>query len=589
MSLPSVRPSPSALNFSVKATAGNRSLSAPQLGPKLQQPLATLQTDEERKKQIAAVDGKTIDPPPFIDAPEHLLGAIDGSHRMERHLRGDLEDEDLEWTEKQAMLEAGASVALEPPPKRRRLISIDATSLSSWNGEDSRDDFANFTEEEEAKMKAVDNLLSKWGLKGNAGAKFVLESLAVQSEVEQMVAENFSPYHSTQKSAAEQLNARVTDMRSRTGPPTGSVDMIKTFVCKWGLESEVTDQLEDIDYHTLRYVCENYDGSLSVDDLKEAAAMERVHDVSLPGPQAMARSLKMDIFDPLADCLVLGDANLSFASVLAKHRKILRHDGKVIATTFETWDQLKDRYAEIGLTVKSLLDCGAEIWHGVDCTRLAVDPRFHGYEGSFGAVYYNFPHAGAVHGFFDGHPFVHWRHSNLLANFFRAIHYFAKPGAMVKVASNCNATGCRAQDIINAAEYSEFMHVGTFPFTEWILSKYHRSFGDKRDKRKRPDKEAYKDQQGKSDMVYCFRFSPSGDELPHVPIKQPIKLSEFMKSVVACQCGYISQTEMRESESAKFHFKPSGGHAVLDDTAKREACLKLYKRFLSEATGQHIG
>merc|ERR1712023_341339 len=111
------------------------------------------------------------------------------------------------------------------------------------------------------------------------------------------------------------------------------------------------------------------------------------------------------------------------------------------------------------------------------------------------------------------------------------------------------------------------MHVGTFPFTEWILSKYHRSFGDKRDKRKRPD------QQGTSDMVYCFRFSPSGDELPHVPIKQPIKLAEFVKSVVACNCGCISQAEMKESDSAKYHFKASGGHALLDENAKREACL----------------
>lgn len=38
--------------------------------------------------------------------------------------------------------------------------------------------------------------------------------------------------------------------------------------------------------------------------------------------------------------------------------------------------------------------------------RLAVDPRFKGMENKFGAVYYNFPHAGVVQGFFDGHPFV---------------------------------------------------------------------------------------------------------------------------------------------------------------------------------------
>jgi len=41
------------------------------------------------------------------------------------------------------------------------------------------------------------------------------------------------------------------------------------------------------------------------------------------------------------------------------------------------------------------------VWHGVDCTRIAVNPRFEGMEGCFGAVYYNFPHSGAIQGFFD--------------------------------------------------------------------------------------------------------------------------------------------------------------------------------------------
>ena len=38
-------------------------------------------------------------------------------------------------------------------------------------------------------------------------------------------------------------------------------------------------------------------------------------------------------------------------------------------------------------------------------------------ENSFGAVYYNFPHAGVVQGFFDGHPFV----SSVAAVIFLAI------------------------------------------------------------------------------------------------------------------------------------------------------------------------
>ena len=50
------------------------------------------------------------------------------------------------------------------------------------------------------------------------------------------------------------------------------------------------------------------------------------------------------------------------------------------------------------------------------------------FQGSLGAVYYNFPHAGAVSGFFDGHPCVNWRHENLMRLFFRALRSFMKPG-----------------------------------------------------------------------------------------------------------------------------------------------------------------
>ena len=35
-----------------------------------------------------------------------------------------------------------------------------------------------------------------------------------------------------------------------------------------------------------------------------------------------------------------------------------------------------------------------QLWHLEDMVK------------KFGAVYYNFPHAGVVQGFFDGHPFV---------------------------------------------------------------------------------------------------------------------------------------------------------------------------------------
>merc|ERR1712139_99977 len=233
----------------------------------------------------------------------------------------------------------------------------------------------------------------------------------------------------------------------------------------------------------------------------------------------------------------------------------------------------------------------AQVWHGVDCTRLAVDPRFHGYEEAFGAVYYNFPHAGAVLGFFDSHPFVNWRHANLMALFFRAISYFVKPGAIVKVASNARAKGVQAPYIIMAAEYSDFMHIETFAFTDWVLRRYHRSYGDKRDEKTRPGADSYTSQQAAADMVYCFRYMPTGqNESTGVPIKQPPQIMDFFNDVMVCACGYICQKEMVPKQkgatgaiSSDIHFKEQAGyaHQNLSGKAKRKMVMEFYQHFLT--------
>merc|ERR1711879_452591 len=129
----------------------------------------------------------------------------------------------------------------------------------------------------------------------------------------------------------------------------------------------------------------------------------------------------------------------------------LGHVGRVIGTTFEELETLRERYKEIDESIKILEDHYAEVYHGVDCTRIAIDPRFKSMEGSLGAVYYNFPHSGAIQGFFDGHPMVNWRHENLMRLFFRALRSFVKPGGKVKVASNANAVGVRYAYIVSSA------------------------------------------------------------------------------------------------------------------------------------------
>merc|ERR1712066_614412 len=144
----------------------------------------------------------------------------------------------------------------------------------------------------------------------------------------------------------------------------------------------------------------------------------------------------------------------------------LGHVGRVIATTFEEIETLRERYKEIDQTIKYLEDHDAEVYHGVDCTRIAVDPRFKDMKESLGGVYYNFPHSGAIPGFFDGHPMVNWRHENLMRLFFRALRSFVKPGGVVKVSSNSSAVGVRYSYIIGSALENEFTHVETMPFLE---------------------------------------------------------------------------------------------------------------------------
>merc|ERR1719221_1875208 len=125
----------------------------------------------------------------------------------------------------------------------------------------------------------------------------------------------------------------------------------------------------------------NFDGSKPLDEVvkevKEYQPEEESTEAALPdgqGVSTIGRFTRLELIDPLADCAVFGDANLTFAMKLAKHRKALGHVGRVIATTFEDLETLKQRYKEIEQTVEKLEEHYAEVLHGVDCTRIALDP-----------------------------------------------------------------------------------------------------------------------------------------------------------------------------------------------------------------------
>jgi len=511
--------------------------------------------------ELPEVEGKTLDCPEFVEVPEHLAGAISGSMRMKRFLEIDMDEGRQEFERLNLVEELGSKAKSEgldePIPKKRRLVTLEPESLSQWHENEDEDVYMPYTEEEELKMEKIEQILKRWKLTDNFGARYALETVAYMSEIEKMVAsgDNWKPDpYNSMHSIAEQIINRIRDSRMSQGLPLYSVDAVKTFAYKWSLSEEESKKLAKLDWNQFKYVTECYDGTATVDELVEASKAEDDQwGVALPGVQSQIRTMRLELIDGSSDCLVLGDANLTFSSLLSEHRAGLGHTGKVIATTFEDFKTLSIRYKELARTIKVLLKNEAQVWHGVDCTRLAVDPRFHGFEEAFGAVYYNFPHAGAVKGFYDSHPFVNWRHANLMALFFRAISYFVKPGAIVKVSSNARAKGVQAQYIIMAAEYSDFMHIETFAFTDWVLRRYHRSYGDKRDEKVRPGADSYTSQQAEADMVYCFRYMPTGQkESTGVPIMQPPQVCDFINDVLCCACGYICQKEMAIKQKGSF-------------------------------------
>ena len=439
----------------------------------------------------------------LTDVPEDMREAVQGSLSLKRILN-----------EKYGSLDESAS-------KRRRL-------------------------EEEPEMEPERReLLDRWKLTYDPAVRYVIQT-ADLDDVLEVGQTTWSPnFKGVQmrngrdpKSVAEQVHEKLLEAREQKLLSREMVNVIEAWKARWKLKDEDIKPLASASHKDLRYVMREYNGSRGVLELLEDASAHLAPEDSdktedalpdLPGLFTVSRFNRLELIDSVADALVVGDANLTFSALLAEHREGLGHVGRLVATTFETIEILRERYSEIDQTVKSLEDKMSEVLHNVDGTRLAVDPRFKGMENKFGAVYYNFPHAGVVQGFFDGHPFVRWRHENLMHLFFRALRGFVKKGGIVKVASNAFATGVRFSDIIIGAQKSEFVHIETFPFLEWQLRNYGRSYGDRRDRKRRPeDGEIYRSQRAQSDMVYCFRYEPSGDIVPKAMIRFPPSKDQLM-------------------------------------------------------------
>jgi len=502
------------------------------------------------------------------DVPEDDLGGIDEAPAEIAEGDGVAADGSLDHELDQIGVQEDLKDSVEGSLRLKRLLSRDNPDASKRQKTDD-DDFL----DPMARAK-VRQLLTRWGAIQDVTMNHVLEQLSLEELTHLFTSGFVPPRNDPRKSPAELTSQHCKQLAERKLGVGTKVDVISTFKARWKLDLAADKQLRGLSHKDLRFVFERYDGTVPVEDLMIAATAEMPDEDTTtgampegPGLKTVGRFNRLELIDPLADSAVFGDANLTFSLLLAAHRKDLGHVGRVIATTFEELPTLRERYKEIDESIKTLEDHHAEVYHGVDCTRIAIDPRFLGMAGTLGAVYYNYPHSGAIQGFFDGHPMVNWRHENLMRLFFRALRSFVKPGGIVKVSSNAGAVGVRYSYIIGSAIENEFLHVETMPFLEWHLNRYGRSYGDKRDVYKRPDatkNQSYNAQNAHTDMVYCFAYAPSGEPIG----KQQVRLPPTLNTLRNCVDG------------------PFWGKV---GPAKNSLAKQLHDRFVTEVTGTHVG
>jgi hypothetical protein len=335
-------------------------LEAPELDEEMQAAIAgavasspTLEAEEEEAEENEDAEQAVA---------EHLRDSVEGSFRVKRMLE---QDDD------------------EPGSKRPKMVKL--------------------TPEEEM----VHKLLVKWSLQLDQITKYVLSHFTLE-ELKMLDGNGYMPdKFNTYKIPAELLARYANECRERKGPGGGPLDVVSSFKFRWKLGAPHDKMLRSLCHKDLRYVLNHYAGDRPLEEaVKEAnkhVPEEGVAESAYPdgpGVSTIGRFGRLELIDALADSAVFGDANLTFALKIAKHRKAMGHVGRVIATTFEDLPTLRERYTEVDDSIKVLEEHFAEVWHSVDCNRIAVDSRFEGLEGSLGAVYYNFPHSGAVGGFF---------------------------------------------------------------------------------------------------------------------------------------------------------------------------------------------
>merc|ERR1719265_867195 len=265
--------------------------------------------------------------------------------------------------------------------------------------------------------------------------------------------------------------------------------------------------------------------------------------------------------------LIIGDANLDFALRVGRYRSEKEHTGPTLATTYEDLECLQDRYPGVLNRIDELSQLMVTTDHSVDCTCMEK------LNGPFDLIVYNFPHAGrpdklkSLRGG-DGHPWIKWRHNNLMTFFFRASRQVLNEKGRVCVATGARSHCCNEEDLMIAAKMSGFSLQLKSSLALWTLGNYKRSYGDWRDDEGEEKVEfegsgnTYRSQDQRQEMVYTFEMQDC--EYDDLTVVEAPKVEDVAPHTVSCCCGLVCPPGAKRSHQTK------GGHFSTLDKEHKE-------------------
>jgi hypothetical protein len=244
------------------------------------------------------------------------------------------------------------------------------------------------------------------------------------------------------------------------------------------------------------------------------------------------------------------------------------HVGLTCASTYEDQACLIQRYPEIVNRIEELQDLGTTVINGLDCTWLDGKLDF-----APDLVYFNFPHAGkpdkvkCVKGG-DGHPWLLWRHKNLMLLFFRSVYRVLSESGRICVSTGIRSWCCSADDLATASRMSGCLEIHRELFGKFAnstMGDYQRSYGDWRDDKTGVGSTSQQDMptnsypQQNKENEFIFTFAKTDGPFPALPLWEAPEPKQIKDAVISCRCGILAPPHVK----GKFgeHFAASGDHA----------------------------